>query len=114
MTNASTDDATTNGINNVNSGGGGGDKGPLIRRATFDTSKPSSASSTSIKSKRRGSASGWGLVKQSVNEPKTDLWNAIFDAVGGDKEEHVSIYYNNIQTFIAIDCAIIYMICSLL
>ena len=85
MTNASTDDATTNGINNVNSGGG--DNGPsLIRRATFDTSvKPSSSSS-------RGSASGWGLVKQSVNEPKTDLWNAIFDAVGGDKEEHVSIY----------------------
>ena len=113
MTNASTEDATTNGINNVNSGGG--DNGPLIRRATFDTSKPSSASSSS--SKRRGSASGWGLVKQSVNEPKTDLWNAIFDAVGGDKEEHVSIYYicNNIQAFIAIDCAIIYiMICSLL
>ena len=90
MTNTLIDDATTNGMNNVNSGGG--DKGPLIRRATFDTSKPSSASSTSIKSKRRGSASGWGLVKQSVNEPKTDLWNAIFDAVGGDKEEHVSIY----------------------
>ena len=90
MTNASTDDVTTNGIHSVNSGGG--DNGPsLIRRATFDTSvKPSSSSSSSIK--RRGSASGWGLVKQSVNEPKTDLWNAIFDAVGGDKEEHVSIY----------------------
>ena len=84
MTNTSTDDATTNGIDFI-------DNGPspfLIRRATFDTSvKPSSASSSSIK--RRGS--GWGLVKQSVNEPKTDLWNAIFDAVGGDKEEHVSI-----------------------
>ena len=87
MTNTSTDDGTTNGINSVNSGGGGDNKASsLIRRATFDTSvKPSSSF------KRRGSASGWGLVKQSVNEPKTDLWNAIFDAVGGDKEEHVSI-----------------------
>jgi len=101
MTNTSTDDGTTNGIHSVNSGGG--DNGPsLIRRATFDT-KPSSSTI-----KRRGSASGWGLVKQTVNEPKTDLWNAIFDAVGGDKEEHVSIYYicNNIRAFIVIDCAI--------
>ena len=86
MTNASTDDATTNDIHSVNSG--------IIRRTTFDTSiKPSSSSSSSSSSiRRRGSASGWGLVKQSVNEPKTDLWNAIFDVVGGDKEEHVSIY----------------------
>ena len=91
MMNTSTDDGTTNGINIVHSGGGGDNKASssLIRRATFDTSvKPSSSSIN----QRRGSASGWGLVKQSVNEPKTDLWNAIFDAVGGDKEEHVSIY----------------------